>query len=45
MKKIYRNGLFILATGVLAVSCANYDITDGFRAEPDPSVQEPYKYP
>lgn len=43
MKKIYRNGLFILATGVLAVSCANYDITDGFRAEPDPSVQEPYK--
>ncbi len=43
MKKIYRNGLFILATGVLAVSCANYDITDSFRAEPDPSVQEPYK--
>ena len=43
MKKIYRNGLLILAAGALTVSCAKYDITDDFVAQPDPSFQEPYK--
>lgn len=43
MKKIYRNGLLILAVGALTVSCAKYDITDDFTAQPDPSFQEPYK--
>ena len=43
MKKIYRNGLLMLATGALTISCAKYDITDDFTAQPDPSYQEPYK--
>ena len=43
MKKIYRNGLLMLAAGALTVSCAKYDITDDFTAQPDPSFQEPYK--
>lgn len=43
MKKIYRNGLFMLAAGALTVSCAKYDITDDFYASPDPSFSEPYK--
>ena len=43
MKKIYRNGLFMLLAGVFSASCANYDITDDFTAQPDPSYQEPYK--
>ena len=43
MKKIYRNGLLILAAGALTVSCAKYDITDDFTAQPDPNYSEPYK--
>lgn len=43
MKKIYRNGLLMLAVGALTVSCAKYDITDDFTAQPDPNYQEPYK--
>ena len=43
MKKIYRNGLFMLVAGVFSASCANYDITDDFTAQPDPNYQEPYK--
>ena len=43
MKKIYRNGLLMLAAGALAVSCAKYDLTDDFTAQPDPNYQEPYK--
>lgn len=43
MKKIYRNGLFMLVVGVFSASCANYDITDDFTAQPDPNYQEPYK--
>ena len=43
MKKIYRNGLLMLAAGALTVSCAKYDITDDFTAQPDPNFQEPYK--
>ncbi len=43
MKKIYRNSLLLMATGAFVASCANYDITDDFAAQPDPSVVEPYK--
>ena len=43
MKKIYRNTLLLLATGAFVASCANYDITDDFTAQPDPTYQEPYK--
>ena len=43
MKKIFRNGLLMLAAGALAVSCADYNVTDDFSAQPDPSYVEPYK--
>ena len=43
MKRIIRNGLLILAAGVFAVSCADYNVTDKFTAEPDPEYKEPYK--
>lgn len=42
MNKIFRNGLMMLATGALAVSCADYNETSGFTAEPDPTYVEPY---
>lgn len=43
MKKIFSKGLFMLAAGLLTVSCADYNVTDDFKADPDPSVVEPYK--
>lgn len=43
MKKIFRNGLLMLAAGALAVSCAEYNETDNFTAKPDPDFVEPYK--
>ena len=43
MNKFFRNGLFLLAAGALAVSCADYNVTDDFKADPDPTFQEPYK--
>lgn len=43
MKKILKNSLLMLAAGALAVSCADYNETDNFRAEPDPSYVTPYK--
>ena len=43
MKKLVRNGLLMLAVGALVVSCADYNVTDDFKAEPDPSFVEPYK--
>ena len=42
MKKIFRNGLLMLAAGALAVSCADYNVTDDFKAQPDPAFVEPY---
>lgn len=42
MNKILKNGLFVLAAGALAVSCAEYNETDNFKAEPDPSVVAKY---
>lgn len=42
MKKIFKNSLLMLAAGALAVSCADYNETDNFRVEPDPSYVTPY---
>lgn len=43
MKKNFMKGLLMLAAGVFAVSCADYNVTDDFTAEPDPTFTEPYK--
>ena len=43
MNKIFRNSLLVLAAGAFVVSCADYNVTDNFSAEPDPSYVEPYK--
>lgn len=43
MKKIFRNGLMMLAAGALVVSCADYNVTDDFPATIDPTFSEPYK--
>mgnify|MGYP002624043145 CR=1 FL=1 len=48
MNKMLRNGLLVLAAGVLAVSCADYNVTDDNDwsdgpIQPDPSFSEPYK--
>ena len=43
MKKFFRNGLMMLAAGALVVSCADYNVTDDFTAQPDPTFVEPYK--
>ncbi|MBO4589940.1 MAG: endo-1,4-beta-xylanase [Bacteroidaceae bacterium] len=32
-----------MVAGLFAVSCADYNVTDDFTAEPDPSFVEPYK--
>lgn len=36
-------GLLALAAGALVASCADYNVTDDFTAEPDPTFVEPYK--
>ena len=43
MNTFFRNSLLVLAAGTLAVSCADYNVTDNFKADPDPSYVEPYK--
>ncbi|MCR5679226.1 MAG: endo-1,4-beta-xylanase [Prevotella sp.] len=43
MNNYFRNGLFMLMAGTLAVSCADYNETEDFTAQPDPAFQEPYK--
>ena len=43
MKKIFRTSLLMLAAGIFTVSCADYNVTDDFKADPDPSFVEPYK--
>ena len=43
MKKNFRNGLLMLVAGVLAASCADYNVTDDFTAPIDPKFNEPYK--
>ena len=44
MKRIFRNSLFMLAAGAFSVSCADYNVTDDFNAQPDPSFVVPYSY-
>jgi len=43
MKKNILNGLFAVSSLLLAFSCADYNETDNFTAEPDPTFVEPYK--
>jgi len=43
MKKIFRTSLLMFAAGMFFVSCADYNVTDDFKAAPDPSFVEPYK--
>ena len=43
MKRII-NGLLAVSCLLLAFSCADYNVTDNFSADPDPSYVEPYKY-
>jgi len=43
MNRIFRNSLLMFAVGALAVSCADYNETDDFRATTDPTHVEPYK--
>ena len=43
MKRLIRNITFMLAAGALVVSCADYNVTDDFTAQPDPTFVEPYK--
>lgn len=42
MKKLYKNGLYLLMAGAIVASCADYNETDGFSAEPDPTFTTPY---
>ncbi len=43
MNTLFRNGLMMLAAGAFAASCADYNETNNFYAEPDPAYVEPYK--
>ena len=43
MNKFFRSLSLMLAVGALVVSCADYNVTDNFTAEPDPTFVEPYK--
>ena len=43
MNTLFRNALLMSAAVVLAVSCADYDETNDFTAQPDPTAIIPYK--
>ena len=43
MNKIFRNLSLMLIAGALTVSCADYNETNNFKADPDPSFVELYK--
>ena len=43
MNKIFRNLSLMLVAGALVASCADYNETDNFKADPDPSFVIPYK--
>lgn len=43
MNKMFKNAFYLLAVAAFAVSCADYNVTDDFTAEPDPTFVEPYK--
>ena len=42
MKKLCNTGLCLLMVGALVASCADYNETYDFRAQPDPSYTKPY---
>lgn len=42
MNKICKHGLFMLAAGLLAVSCADYNVTDNFTPEGATPTEYPY---
>lgn len=42
MNKMVKKSLYLLAVGTLAVSCADYNETSNFVAQPDPTVVVPY---
>ena len=42
MNKMLKNGLLMLAVGAFAVSCADYNETNDFKADPDPRYTKPY---
>lgn len=42
MKKIFKNGLYMLVAGALAASCADYNVTDDFKVDSDPTTVQPY---
>ena len=37
------NSIVLIAAGAFAVSCADYNVTDDYQAQPDPTIVEPYK--
>jgi len=41
MNKSFKNALLMMVAGAFAVSCADYNETDNFYAEPDPAAQIP----
>ena len=43
MNRFFRNGLLMLTAGTFAVACADFNVTDDFTAQPDPTFVEPYK--
>ena len=43
MNTLFRNISLMLTAGAMAVSCADYNETNNFYAEPDPSVVIPYQ--
>lgn len=42
MNKIFKNSLYMLAAGALVASCADYNTVDDFKADPDPTIVQPY---
>lgn len=42
MNNIFRNISLMVAAGAFAVSCADYNETNNFTAEPDPTLVQPY---
>ncbi len=43
MHRIFRNSLFMLAAGAFVAACADYNVTDDFSADPDPTYVMPYQ--
>ena len=43
MNRIFRNSLFMIAAGAFVAACADYNVTDDFSADPDPTYVMPYQ--